>query len=125
MTAQNISFGDITMLTETTTYHTGFDGVFKVRDLRGIEDSWLVDVSVTPFQKVEPEGGFAEGTEETFLPSGTLSLNPVKQIVRVSDNDGELPESTLDGPTIIDDGAVTIVRAEKGTGAGEYEFEFS
>lgn len=117
-------FGDLKIPADTTTFNTSFENEFHVKDLRGTGEGWRLDVSATPFTEVTPEGGFAEGSQALVLPIGTLAINPAENIERVGEGTSGLPSSVLTGNTVIDDGTVTVIRADKGNGMGVYKISF-
>lgn len=107
------SFGTVELLSTPETYKTSFENKFTVKDLRGTQSGWRVDVSASQF---------SDGTNA--LPKGTLSLEPVSNIERVGTGEGELPVGSMDSNLIIDDGVVTVITAEEGSGMGVFDFEF-
>lgn len=118
------SFGDITLKEKPETYFTSFINSLVVKDLRGTHEGWRLDVSATQFEVVEPEGGYATGTESHKLPKGTLSLSPLQEIRMIGEGSGKLPTGVLNQNTIIDDGVVTVAKANQGEGTGVFELEF-
>lgn len=118
------SFGDITLTATPQKYSTSFEKALNVKDLRGTHDGWRLDVSATQFEVVEPESGFVEGTTAHKLPKGTLTLKPLKSIQRVGEGQGALPTSQLTHETIIDDGVITVAKANQGEGTGVFDLEF-
>lgn len=112
-TSNIVSFGKVKLKETPQTYNTSFGGKFTVKDLSGRQVGWRVDVSATQF---------SDGTNK--LPKGTLSLSPVSTIKRVGTGQGALPVPATTTNKIIDDGAVTIVKANAGSGMGVFEFEF-
>lgn len=107
------SFGEIELKATPQTYKTSFKDKFTVKDLRGTQAGWRVDVSATPF---------SDGTNT--LPKGTLSLAPVENIERVGTGQGGLPVKNMDSNTVIDDGAVSVIKANPGSGMGVFDFSF-
>lgn len=100
-------------LTDTFPTKTLNIGTLKVEDWRtGTNNDWSISVSATPLK-------MTNGNKS--LPVGTIRLRPLKRIQKI-DGNGNLPESKINGLTVIDNGSVTIATA---TGSkGEYEFEF-
>ena len=107
------SFGDIELKSTPQTYKTSFDNKFTVKDLRGTQAGWRVDVSASPFSN-----------GENTLPTGTLSLEPVSTIERVGTGQGSLPKNVMDSNKVIDDGTVSVLQATSGSGMGVFEFAF-
>ncbi|WP_144460332.1 WxL domain-containing protein [Siminovitchia fortis] len=107
------SFGEIELKSTPQTYKTSFNDKFTVKDLRGTQAGWRVDVSASQF---------TDGTNT--LPKGTLSLEPVSSIKRVGTGQGALPVKTMDSNKVIDDGTVAVVKADTGGGMGVFDFEF-
>lgn len=107
------SFGGITLSDQPKTYTTAFKNKFTVKDLTGKQAGWRLDVSATQF---------SDGTSQ--LPKGSLSIAPVQTISRVGTGSGNLPVSALSSNKIIDNGAVTVVRATQGTGMGVFHLTF-
>lgn len=118
------SFGKIKISNQIKSYKTSFDTVFNIKDLRGTQEGWRLDVSATQFKVVEPSGGFKAGTSAHILPVGTLTLSPLESISRVGTGNGNLPVNRLNSNTVIDDGIVTVASANKGDGAGEFNLKF-
>ncbi|MCM3113645.1 WxL domain-containing protein [Lederbergia lenta] len=112
-TSDILSFGQVVLEDQPKTYETSFANKFTVKDLRGSQAGWRIDVSATPF---------TDGTNT--LPKGSLSLNPISNIERVGTGKGILPVKATTTNRIIDDGTVTIAKAESGTGMGVFDLVF-
>lgn len=108
------SFGTIELKANPQTYKTSFEDKFTITDLRGTQDGWSLSVSASPFDR----GGHQ-------LPKGSLTLDGVKDIERVGEGVGELPDKKLQQTTVIDDGEVLVLNAEKGKGAGVFDAQFN
>src|SRR5690554_5143810 len=119
-----LDFGEITLTSEPEDYLTGFDGVFNIKDLTGTQSGWRLDVSSTTFSIIEPDGGFASGTDAYSLPEGTFALAGVDTIERVGDGVGVLPSILLSDLTVIDNGVISVAEASEGTGMGEFDLSF-
>lgn len=107
------SFGEVELKAEPQTYSTSFKDKFTVKDLRGTQAGWRVDVSATQF---------SDGTNK--LPKGSLSLAPVENIQRVGTGQGGLPTKAMTSNKVIDNGAVAVIKADPGTGMGVFDFTF-
>lgn len=107
------SFGEIELKSTPQTHKTSFADKFTVKDLRGSQAGWRVDVSASQF---------TDG--ENVLPKGTLSLDPVSSITRVGAGQGALPVKTMVANTVIDDGTVAVLKANAGSGMGVFDFAF-
>ncbi|WP_110925960.1 WxL domain-containing protein [Bacillus massiliglaciei] len=107
------SFGNVTLEDQPEIYHTSFDDKFTVKDIRGTQAGWRIDVSATPF---------TDGTNT--LPRGSLSIAPLTSIERVGIGQGAIPEKTATANRIIDDGTVTIAKADIGSGMGVFDLKF-
>lgn len=107
------SFGTVELKSSSQTYKTSFENKFTVKDLRGTQAGWRVDVSASQF---------TDGVNT--LPKGTLSLEPVSNISRVGIGQGASPEKAMKANTIIDDGTVAVVKANAGSGMGVFDFTF-
>lgn len=107
------TFGQIELKATPQTYKTSFNDKFTVKDLRGTQAGWRVDVQATPFN---------DGVNT--LPKGTLSLQPVSSITRVGTGQGASPVNAMTTNAVIDDGAVTVVKASAGSGMGVFDFSF-
>lgn len=123
-TAPIQSFGEIQIDNQIKPYKTSFESAFNIKDLRGTQAGWRLDVSATQFKVVEPIGGFKAGTSANKLPIGSLTLSPLESINRIGIGDGGLPVNKLSGNTIIDDGIVTVATANMGDGVGEFDLVF-
>lgn len=114
LTTSNIdSFGDITLEAAPQTYQTSFASNFTVKDLRGSQAGWRLDVSASPFD---------DGDHQ--LPSGSLSLEPISNIERVGTGSGALPTESMTSNEIIDNGTVEIAKAVAGSGMGVFDITF-
>lgn len=114
LASSNITtFGNVVLSEQAKTYKTSFDNKFTVKDLRGTQAGWRIDVSATPF---------SDGT--STLPKGSLSLDPLSSIQRVGTGQGSLPEKATNTNKIIDDGVVTIAKAVAGGGMGVFDLVF-
>lgn len=117
-------FGKVHLDGTSKVVTTSFTDSFKVTDARGTGEGWRLDVSSTQFEVVEPDGGFAEGTTANILPVGTLSLSPLETIEQVGIGESILPTSMLSAASIIDDGSVSVAKADIGEGMGEFDLTF-
>ncbi|WP_121605984.1 WxL domain-containing protein [Virgibacillus sp. Bac332] len=124
-TSPVVSFGELELTAQPETHKTSFETNFNVKDATGLQRGWRVDVSASQFKVVEPEGGFASGTEAYELPVGSLSLSPLDDISRVGIGTGVLPKDTVDRSTLIDDGAVKVAEARVGEGMGEFDLTYA
>lgn len=124
-TSPIVSFGDLELTAQPKTHKTSFEESLNVIDATGLQRGWRVDVSASQFAVVEPDGGFASGTEAHELPVGSLSLAPLDDISRVGVGSGNLPSNTVDRLSLIDDGAVKIAEAGVGEGMGEFDLAYA
>lgn len=107
------SFGEIDLKADPETYNTSFNENFTVKDLRGTQEGWALDVSASQFDNGDHQ-----------LPEGSLTLDGVDTIDRVGSGLGELPQQDLNSTSIIDDGAVAVASAEAGKGMGVFDLDF-
>src|SRR5690625_2137239 len=98
LTTANInSFGNITLQATPQTYNTSFENDFSVKDLRGSQEGWRLDVEASPFT-----------SGMNTLPAGSLSLAPIDAITRVGTGSGDSPTKSTTTNMVIDDGAVEV-----------------
>lgn len=110
VTTSNINpFGEITLKETAETYTTSFANAFTIKDLRGTQEGWRLDVEASQF---------TSGTHA--LPVGSLSLAPIESIT----GSGPLPTISTTENVIIDNGKVEIAKAEAGKGMGMFELTF-
>lgn len=107
------NFGDIAITDKAETYFASINNPLNVKDLRGNQEGWELSVSAT-----------AMASENHALPNGSLTLDGVDTITSGSASAENIPVKKLVDRTIIDDGSVLIAKAEKGTGAGEFDIAF-
>ena len=107
------SFGNITLQSTPQTYKTSFDGKFTVKDLRGTQAGWRLDVEASQFTN-----------GASTLTVGSLSIEPISNITRVGTGSGELPTVSMNSNQVIDDGKVEVARAKAGTGMGVFDITF-
>lgn len=112
-TSDIATFGNVTLKDQPVTYNTSFNNKFTVKDLRGTQAGWRLDVSATPF---------TDG--KNTLPKGSLSLTPLSSINRVGVGQGAVPVKTTTSNKVIDDGAVTYAKANAGGGMGVFDMSF-
>lgn len=122
---QITSFGKISVGTKTKIVSTDFEDNFVVTDSRGTGQGWRLDVSSTAFTEVEPVNGFKSGTSAAMLPFGSLSISPLLSIDRVGTVIGTGPSSTLGVHTVIDNGTITVARANVNEGMGKFNLNFA
>lgn len=120
----NDSFGDVLLENKPQNVSTRLNSAVQVSDLRGTQEGWRLDVSATQFEIVEPSGGFKEGTSSSKLPNGSLSLSTVDSIERVGTGSSKMPVSFQTTKKILDDGALTIAKANEGEGMGTFNIIF-
>ncbi len=114
VTTSNIdSFGSITLDATPQTYQTSFEKEFTVKDLRGSQDGWRLDVEASPFT-----------SGANTLPKGSLTLDPIFEINRVGTGSGNPPTKSTTTNVVIDDGKIEIARAGAGEGMGVFEITF-
>lgn len=119
-----LSFGTVKLDQVRQTVQTGFADKFTIIDARGTGEGWKLNVSSTAFVEKEPVGGFAVGTSAAVIPTGSLSLAPLKTIERVGLGTGTLPTSKNLTKTLIDGGAVAVAGAAIDAGMGEFALTF-
>jgi len=107
------SFGNITLLATPQTYNTSFQNGFTVKDLRGSQAGWRLDVEASPFT-----------SGANTLPKGSLTLDPIFEINRVGTGSGNPPTKSTTTNVVIDDGKIEIARAGAGEGMGVFEITF-
>lgn len=117
-------FDDIKLTGKRQEYTTSFWHEFTVYKETKVEEGWRLDVSSTQFEEEEPWGGFAPGTSAYKLPPGSLLLAPVDTIERYDDGGGLLPTGNLLSNTVIDNGVVTVVSADRAVGKGDYDLVY-
>ena len=120
----NVKFEDVTLKGKTEVYKAGFDKNLKIEDFRGTYDGWNLTAQASQFT--------ADG--DKVLPTGSLKINGATGIHNKNDNVGPVtdgtksgnPEHVLAGSAVIDgDSAVSIIKANSGSGAGTYEAQFA
>ncbi|MGG0888905.1 WxL domain-containing protein [Cytobacillus horneckiae] len=121
----NNPFQEVQLESNPKTIYTKLDDVVQVSDLRGTQEGWRLDVSATQFEIVEPSGGFVEGTNTHKLPKGSLSFSAVEDISRVGTGSSKLPTAIQNNKKILDDGSITIAKANQGEGMGVFNISFS
>lgn len=114
LTAPAISdgFGSVVLQAEVQTLNASFGAPFTVKDLRGTQEGWRLDVQADQL---------SNGTDE--LPASSLTIKPVSNIVRTdtSSGSGTLPTSSQTVAKAIDEGsAVELVSASTGGGMGVF-----
>lgn len=109
-------YGDITLQATPQTYKTSFNGKFTVKDIRGTQEGWRLDVSASQLS------GGAGGVNK--IPKGSLSLQPISTISRVGVGSGAAPTKVMLTNTAIDNGAVVVAKASAGTGMGVFDITF-
>ncbi len=103
----------MTLQDSAQVYHTSFDQAFQIKDLRGSQEGWRLDVSASPFSNGDHD-----------LPSGSLGLVPLDSIVRVGAGSGGLPSNSMTGEMIIDAGTIEVAKANVGSGMGAFDLTF-
>lgn len=95
---------------------TGLSGPLVISDFTGIGDGWRLGVWASQFAEKNKTNG-------ATLPKGSLVLSFPKEVVT---NSGiQVPTLNADQPWILDgDMPITILKADKNKGAGNYELEF-
>lgn len=92
-----------------------FDSNVYVESYHQSKDKgWELNVYATPFELVNGNHS---------LPKGTMSLKPVQKINKLGETIGN-PKILLQEKTVIDNGKVNVLRAEKGEGIGKFEVVF-
>lgn len=114
-----LSFGDIELTKDIETYTTTFASPFNVKDLRGTKEGWRLDVSSSQFEVVT-----SEGSSNSKLPVGSLTLSPLDSIESNGTSKGTPPTSQLTQSTVLDDGTLTVAKADEGNGTGDFNLTF-
>lgn len=112
-------FGKYEIPGEAVEIYTKFRGSVKVKDYRGSNKGWRLNIKATPFSIVEPVGGF-KGEEGYSMPKGLISVGDVQGVVKLGK---EVDSIHIKGRELIDSGGVDVVKVEGG-GTGEYEVNF-
>lgn len=107
------SFPEVTLQESAKTYKTSFEDVFVVKDLRGTQAGWRLDVSASPL---------TNGSSE--FPKGSLSLQPLSDIERVGTGQGGSPTKSMNSNIVIDDGKIEVAKADAGSGMGVFDITF-
>jgi len=95
---------------------TGLSGPLVISDLTGLGDGWRLGVWASQFSEQNKTNG-------ATLPKGSLILAYPKDIVTKSGI--QVPTLNADQPWVLDgDMPITILKAEKNKGAGNYELQF-
>lgn len=107
---------DIVLTKDRERYYIGFDGDFVIKDLRGTQAGWRLDVAATRLTEVK--SGYQ-------LPFGSLWPEITGNIKATSpDYDTDKLPSFGNSLSNIDAGPVTLVTAEEGMGMGSFEISF-
>lgn len=109
------NFDEVTLMGTTQKVAVPIADAFRVKDLRGTQAGWKVNVNASQFTST---GG-------KTLPKGSLTLAQVDKIEQVHVGEGALPKASQTAPTIIDNGAIEVIKATAGTGMGIYDFSFT
>ena len=113
-----LPFGTIEIHRETKTYDTGFDGLFTIEDLRGVDDGWELTVSSGPLYNLD---------DKSYTFDNLLSLKPVQTITRIDSSVGTntgLPERVFtSGTRLLNNEAITLLKSN-GYGLGVFELGF-
>ena len=104
-------FGSVVLGADIQILNASFGLPFTVKDLRGTQEGWRLDVQAAPLSN-----------EKHTLPASSLTIEPVANIERVGSGSGTMPTSSQTAATPIDAGsAVGLVSAPKGGGMGVFE----
>ena len=114
LTAPEVSkpFGAVELKAEAQKLHASFGGPFTVKDLRGTQEGWRLEVQADLL---------TNGTHT--LPASSLTIEPVSNIVHASSvgGPGAEPTALQTAPKPVDGGAsVGLVSAPEGSGMGVY-----
>ncbi|WP_110925961.1 WxL domain-containing protein [Bacillus massiliglaciei] len=111
------SLGSIELQDQPKTYKTSFNSNFHIQNFYpGSDEGWRLSVSASHLKLLG---------ESYTLPQGSISLEPLSSIKRISEaGGGNAPTNVMTQKSIIDNGAVTVLSALSGDGIGEYEFGF-
>ena len=113
-----IPYETIEIRREAMTYDTGFDGLFTIEDLRGVDDGWALTVSAGPLYNVD---------DESYTFDDLLAIKPIQTITRIDNSAGTnigLPERVFtSGTRILNNEAITLLKSN-GYGLGVFELGF-
>lgn len=118
-TSNALPFEQVEIRRATLTYDTGFDGLFTIEDLRGVDDGWELTVSAGPLYNLD---------DETYAFDNSLAIKPVQTIKRIDGSAGTdtgLPERAFtSGRRSLNGEAITLVKSN-GYGSGVFELGFA
>lgn len=119
LTAPTVAnFTDVELGGDVQKRAVGFDGAFRVKDLRGTQAGWRISATGTEFAT-------ADGLET--LPAGSMTLAPVTEITRVHTGSSadKLPVVGQTAPKAIDgQAAIEVAKAAVGFGMGIHDISF-
>lgn len=115
-TSDITDFESVTLGTKEQVLKTSFKDKFNVQDLRGTQAGWKLQVSASQFT----------ADADKVLPKGSLALTGVSKVTQKgvgSLGTPTAPQKSFTDSKTIDEGAVTVVDAGKGTGMGEFDID--
>lgn len=115
------NFSSVTLGKGVHSLSTGFTGNFTIADKRGSGEGWGLQVSATPFSRVERDGSVSEVHR---LHKGSLVLGDLVGVLGKEGSEA-LPEGSIKGlGVVIDSDVVPVINVEEGSGKGLYAIEF-
>lgn len=100
------NIGVVKLSNEAKEYSTNMPSI-KVKDWRETDNDWHLKVSASRLK-------MTDGDYE--LPTGTIKLSSILDINQVVEGNGNLPSQTIAGTNVIDNGQVTLVKANDSRG---------
>lgn len=96
-----------------------------VQDSTGTGRGYDVVLSATQLKEVTPTGGFKAGTTAKTLPTKSLQLNVAGSELQVASNTTSVKPALQTGNKTVDGDSVTILKAGKNAGQGQFDYSFS
>lgn len=82
----------------------------KLIDASGTGTGWRVDVSASPVK-----------AGDKTLNTGLLKIDKIQSAEKVDVTSSDVPQATTNGQAIVDNGVVTLLKADIGDGMGSYK----
>lgn len=95
-----------------------------VQDSTGTGRGYDVVLSATQLKEVTPTGGFKAGTTAKTLPTKSLQLNVAGSELQTASNTTSTKPSLQTGNKTVDGDSVTILKAAKSAGQGQFDYTF-
>ncbi|HAC3177471.1 TPA_asm: hypothetical protein GZK45_15125 [Listeria innocua] len=96
-----------------------------VQDSTGTGRGYDVVLSATQLKEVTPTGGFKAGTTAKALPTKSLQLNVTGSELQAASNTTSVKPALQTGNKTVDGDSITILKAGKNAGQGQFDYSFS